>query len=128
MDTATSGTIAICLRLETATNGTIAFCQSLGTATNGTIAVCQSLPHVETQKTMQWQSLQQYQLQSRWLLAYRQSSADKWQDGIIIVDLVIMAIGKMALLLLLSNFTLVTNITNTDVSFNKNINKRCTKN
>ena len=71
---------------------------------------------------MQWQSLQQYQLQSRWLLSYRQSSADKWQDGIIIVDLVIMAIGKMALLLLLSNFTLVTNITNTDVSFNKNIN------
>ena len=110
--------------MDTATSGTIAVCHSLETATDGPIAVCQSLPHVETQKTMQWQSLQQYQLQSRWLLSYRQNSADKWQDGIIIVDLLIMAIGKMALLLLLSNFTLVTNITNTDVSFNKNINKK----
>ena len=104
--------------MNTATSGTIAVCHSLETATDGTTAVCHSLPHVEAQKTMQWQSLQQYQLQSRWLLAsYRQSSADKWQDSIIIVDLVIMAIGKIALLLLLSNFTLVTNITNTDVSY-----------
>ena len=98
--------------MNTATSGTIAVCHRLETATDGTIAVCHSLPHVETM-----QSLQQYQLKSRWLLAYPQSSADKWQDSIIVVDLVIMAIGKMALLLLLSNFTLVTNITNTDVSY-----------
>ena len=100
--------------MDTATSGTIAVCHSLETATDGPIAVCHSLPHVDTQKTMQWQSLQQYQLKSRWLLAsYRQNSADKWQDSIIIVDLVIMGNGKMAL----SNFTLVTNITNTDVSY-----------